>query len=325
MKNYFELNITGRKLLRPVGVMLLATVLFIAAYGATSSMAMAEGMTVVSGRYALMLAIHFVLWCALGVALMWCMLEIMKTTISALTYDGERFEAEYDLGDYLRVVIKGVVLSVITFGIYLPWFMASLMRFYAEGVSHKFNLLSFRSKGMRLLAIVVLSYIVPVMVLALLSELYVGSPEVVDMMSFAPLWSLIITFGWFFVNSLFVVLYYGWCINLTYGDKIVEARMPLWRGALFMVGQMLLIFVTLGLYVPAAMLRMMRYVANHTIVEGDQASKPLRFGMSLRMWRDWGYLWVQTLLLLVTFGIYMPWYYAKVMSRFTSRLYITES
>ncbi|MBQ1964602.1 MAG: hypothetical protein II358_04180, partial [Tidjanibacter sp.] len=82
--------------------------------------------------------------------------------------------------------------------------------------------------------------------------------------------------------------------------------------------------LTLGLYAPAAELRTMRYVARHTYVEGEE-QKPKRFGMSLRMWSDWGYLWVQTLLLLVTFGLYLPWFYAKVMSRFTERLYVIES
>jgi hypothetical protein len=43
------------------------------------------------------------------------------------------------------------------------------------------------------------------------------------------------------------------------------------------------------------------------------------------MWSDWGYLWVQTLLLVVTFGLYLPLFYAKVMSRFTERLYVIES
>jgi uncharacterized membrane protein YjgN (DUF898 family) len=325
MKKYFQLRLRGRDFLAPVAAVLLSVVVLceglVLAAGVVNYTD--GGATVADGGWLLYLLLCGVLYFAFGFVQMWALLPITTKTIEALSYDGAPFEVEYNRGDYLRMVAGGMALSVITLGIYTPWMVARVMRFFAEGVSHKFNLVSFRGKGMRLLAFTVLLLIVPFVLMSLLAASVNTSAEV-DMMSFAPLVALVLVVGTLFFTALYVVMIYRWCLDLTYGDKVVKTDLPLWGASLYVVGQMVVTVLTLGLYAPAAELRTMRYVARHTYVEGEE-QKPKRFGMSLRMWSDWGYLWVQTLLLIVTFGLYLPWFYAKVMSRFTERLYIIES
>ena len=325
MKKFFQLSLRGRDFLCPMVAMLVAAVAL--CVGLVLAMGILEptegGATLVDGRFGLYLLVSGVLYFAYGFVQMWALLPVMTKTIGSLSYDGAPFETDYNRGDYLRMVAGGVALSVVTCGIYTPWFVARLMRFFAEGVSHKFNHVSFRGKGMRLLAVTVLVLIVPFMLLGLLAA-SVNTVAEVDMMSFAPLVGLVSVVGSFFFMGLYVVLIYRWCIDLTYGDKVVTTRLPLWGASLYVVGQFVLIMLTLGLYTPAAQLRIMRYITRHTLVE-DGEGKERKFGIGLRMWSDWGFLWVQTLLLVVTFGLYLPWYYAKVTSRFTERLYIIEN
>lgn len=329
MRKFFELKITGRSFLRPMAAILLSTLLF------CSGFVWAEGligggsdaaMTVVDGRFALYLLACGAMCFAYGFVVMWALLPIMTTTINALHYDNAPFQTEYNRGDYLRLVAKDVALSVVTFGIYTPWFLASLMRFFAEGVSHKFNLMSFRGKGMRLLAIVVLTYLVPMMVVLLLADVVMADLSVasVDMMSFVPLALLAMVLSFAIAVSMYTALVCEWSINLTYGDRLVVARLPLWGAVGYIMGQIALTLLTLGLYVPMAYLRVCRYIAEHTYVEAEE-QKPLVFGLRLLGWRDWGFVWVQLLLVMVTFGLYTPWYYARIMSRFGSRLYIADN
>lgn len=325
MRKYFTLNLSARTLLRPVAAILLATVLFCQGMlAATNIIATDSAMTVVDGHLALYLLVCGALCFAYGFVVLWAVLPIMEQTIRALSYDDAPFEVEYNRGEYLRKVAGGVALSVVTFGIYSPWLLAKVMRYFAEGVSHKFYLLSFRGKGMRLLAIVVLASVVPSLVIGLVAGVIAGSmPQQVDMMSFAPLAGLLSLLCGLFFAAMFLGLMYQWYVNLTYGDKVVVCRQPLWGSSLYIMGQLLLTVLTVGLYGPMAVLRIMRYIAEHTTIEAE-GQKPLTMGLRLRPWSDWGYLWLQTLLLIVTFGLYLPWYYAKVMNRFSSRLYVGQ-
>lgn len=324
MRKFFSLSLSARTLLRPVAAILLATVLFCQGMlAAANIIATDSAMTVVDGHLALYLLVCGALCFAYGFVVLWAILPIMEQTIRALSYDDAPFEVEYNRGEYLRKVAGGVALSVVTFGIYSPWLLAKLLRYIAEGVSHKFYLLSFRGKGMRLLAIVVLTSIVPSLVIGLVAGLVAGSMAQLDMMSFAPLVGLLSLLGGLFFAAMSLGLVYQWYVNLTYGDKVVVCRQPLWGSSLYIMGQLLLTVLTVGLYGPMAVLRTMRYVAHHTTIEAE-GQKPLTMGFRLRPWSDWGYLWLQTLLLVVTFGLYLPWYYAKVMNRFTSRLYVGQ-
>lgn len=324
MKRFFSLNVRARNLLWPMFGLWYFVIILCGCAVAHSEAAAASGMTMVNGAFLLRLllgvAIQIALWS--GVALF--LLPIMKATIRAMQLDNTAFECEYDTRSYVGLVVGGVSLSVVTCGLYLPWFLVRLMKFFTEGVSHKFNLMSFRAKPMRLFATTVLTLVLPFVVIGMVSAMlgYDSSVQSLDMMSFAPLMGLTVAIVELFFVSLFVILLYRWMINMTYGDKVITTRMESLPATGYVMWQIVLTMLTLGLYTPMAELRIMRYVAERSVVVGEDGEKAM--GLYLRPWRDWGWMWVQTLLLIVTLGVYSPWYYAKVMNRFGSRLYVEE-
>lgn len=327
MKRFFSLNLQGRDFVWPVlGVWLLVAVVTVAAgtlmYNAAVSV---DTMTVVNGRW----FVELLLWGLVEVAVLFggamCSLLVVKRTLVATEFDGAPFECAYDTRRYVGIALGGAVLSVITFGLYLPWYLVRQMRFWAEGVSHKFHLVSFRGKPMRLFAISILAAVAPTVVTTIVAATLSGGAMTgtLDMMSFAPLLALGIVVVELFFVSLYVVLTYAWMTNLTYGDKVLTSRLSALPATGFVMGQIVLTLLTCGLYAPMAELRIMRYVAERSVVvspEGEEKS----LGLRLRSWRDWAWLWGQVLLLTITLGLYLPWYYAKVMNRFGGRLYVED-
>ena len=324
MKRFFSLNLRGRDFVWPMlGMWLL--VLVVSGCTVAHFVAAAEStMTIVDGTFALRLllgvAIQIALWS--GVAL--TLLPIVQRSLVATEFEGEAVECTYDRRRYLGLVLGGVALSVVTCGLYLPWFIVRLMKFFAEGVSHRFNLVSFRGKAMRLFAITILTAILPAVVveLVLVSVGYDAAAQPLDMMSFAPLLGLAVVLVELFFVSLFVILLCRWMVDMTYGDKVISTRLSPLSAACFVMWQLVLTMITAGLYAPMAELRTMRYVAERCVVVGPDGEKSM--GLRLRSWRDWAWVWGQVLIFVLTLGFYLPWYYAKVMNRFGSRLYVEE-
>ena len=326
MKQYFSLNVRGRDLVWPMlGLWLLMVVLTLGIV--VRLLAAPESvMTVVDWTFALRLLVIFAVQTAFWVGVAMTLLPVMKHSITALSYGSEAFECDYSTRQYVGLVVGGAALSVLTCGLYLPWFITRLTKFYYNGVSHSFHLMTFRGKAMRLFAITILTLVLPVVavvVLAQYTDLLNPSNFSFDMMSFGPLLGLGVVLLEIFCLSLFVVLLCRWWVDVTYGDKVITTRMSTLSAAVFVVGQTLLSLLTVGLYAPMASLRTMQYVAERSVVVGaDGEEKPM--GLRLRSWRDWAWTWGQMLLLVVTLGLYLPCYYAKMMNRFGGRLYVEE-
>lgn len=237
---------------------------------------------------------------------------ITRKTVDGLSYKDAAFETDYNLKDYTWLVVKGTLLSVITFGIYSPWFITKLLNYFASNVTHNYNNMSFRGKPMTLLGIVVLFCVLPIVILPILFTLIFDNALVLGMSL-----SMIAIFV---ALLLYCVLAYRWLINFTYGNKRIVLKVSVGDGILFLLGQFLLMYITLGFYAPMAMLRIYRYFINRTVV-GDEFIEG-NFGMVLNPWRDWAYLWGQMLLCIVTLFIYSPWAYARISTRFIGKCYV---
>jgi len=48
---------------------------------------------------------------------------IAKLVIGSIEYNGIKIKCDYNIIKYLGVVVSGLFLSIITFGIYIPWFI----------------------------------------------------------------------------------------------------------------------------------------------------------------------------------------------------------
>lgn len=327
MKRFFELGVSARPLVWPLLGVWLVVVVFVGCFAAHFAALFAEGavpMTVIDGGFVLHLLLGVAIQSVLWIVLCLLMLPVMKTTVGALVLDGAAFECDYDRKSYLCGVAWRSVLVTVTCGLYMPWLIGYLMNYFAAGVSHKFNLLSFRGKGMRLFAVWILTAVVPSCVVMLLVSMGAGEVAVggLDYMSFAPLIVMFAVVAQFFFGALFMVLMIDWMVDMSYGDRLINLRVNTLRATGFVVWQLLLVTLTLGFYAPMASLRIMRYMAEACVVVGPEGEQTM--GLRLRPWSDWLWLLGQGVLLLLTAGLYLPWYYARTMNRFTARLYIEE-
>lgn len=82
--------------------------------------------------------------------------------------------------------------------------------------------------------------------------------------------------------------------------------------------------ITLGIYLPAAYIKVYRYLVGHTEIQTEQKQEG-RLGFRGRSGWGFGLLWGQILLTTVTLGVYAPWALAKVGKWFLSNTYVEPS
>lgn len=195
-------------------------------------------------------------------------------------------------GELLGQLLVGYLLTLITFGIYMPWFMCKFTNFIAERISFgptpKGNLsFRFEGQGGQLFVTFLVGYLLT-----------------------------LVTFGiympWFFCK---LTKFYADNTTAVAGDgSIYKPRFDGTGGDLFvtfLVGY-LLTAITFGIYGPWFMCKMNKWFAEHTkITSNGQDVGNLDFvgeGGELLVTFIVGYL-----LTLVTFGIYMPWFQVKLL------------
>lgn len=318
----FSFDLSARRVVGPIwGVMLLAVVASCAVVWLLPQPEVGTVGVVIDFDFALRTAGLLGVVFAVLVALAALLFPLMTATMEAVGLDGEPIATNYDFGKYMKKALWWSLLSTLTLGIYLPWYLTRITRYFFAEASYRRRPLGFHAKGMGLFSLIVLVYMLPVVALCFLMESGVISlTDVIALdrptLILAGVVLLIVGLLWM---SFFVVVCVRWAVNMSCGEERLLSTLKLGRSSLFVMGQLLLTVLTLGLYTPMMELRLMQYFA-----EGVEVAEERRMGMSLHPWRDWLYVWGQLLLVIVTCGLYMPWYYTNILRRFIPRLYLTN-
>ncbi len=244
----------------------------------------------------------------------------VRGTVRALSLSGERFEADYDGRKYASLCAEGILLSLVTFGIYTPWFVARLVGYFGSNTFFRFKEFRFRGSGSELFSYVVLLFVLPDSISLLVAAFCTGglseyltadSRRIVNVVYVAVVWLL---------KSIGTVLIIRWLTDFKYGGrKRIQSVAGAWHGGLFVFGQVALSAVTLGMYYPMALLRMWHYFAGRTVLGGDVVED--RFGFAINPGEDYLVVLGQMLLCIVTLGIYFPWAYARIAGLLFSHTY----
>ena len=190
--------------------------------------------------------------------------------------------------------LLGMFLTIITLGIYLPWFVVNLSKFVYENTtlsgSEKGEMrLEFRGIGGQLFNICL---------------------------------------GGLFLTVVTLYIYYGWflanLIKFSYDNSVAKAsdgteyklQFNGTGGELFgtiLVGG-LLTMITFGIYGPWFAVELMKLIAKRTVIieNGSQIGNTAFVATGGQLF---GTVLVGFLLTLITFGIYIPWFWVK-MARF---------
>lgn len=264
----------------------------------------------------LSLLVPFITTFALGLL----MLFVVRPMAEACGLEGERAATDYSVGEYAKRCLIGALLSAVTLGIYTPWFVAGLTKYLLGGISFKGIRFGFHGTGISLLAILTLAFVLPLVLLAMLFSVAIVTAPFRESLTTFIVGCVVMLVAVVVVCAVGYVLLARWMLKVSYGDKVLSANFTTFGATLFLIEQSALSILTLGLYSPMMWLRIVQYFLSATSL--GEGRERVRLGMRLRSWRDWAYVWGQTLLVVVTLGIYTPWCYARLMNRFVPRIYI---
>ena len=253
---------------------------------------------------------------------------IIKITIEHVNFNNSQLNFNGKFLTYLGKILLGLLLSIITLFIYLPWFIRDITRFFVNKSSLDGEKFDFKGKGSTLFLILLLSMLIPMILLAFLgSKLLIAiSPNLahdfIRMMNESSFHKLIFQGALMIFLIPYMYLVYKWMVNVKYKGYHIKWKTKFLQSCGKILVEIFLGVITLGIYMPLAYLKLYKYFSERTIAEKDTSS--LQFGYELDSKNDFLFIWGQILLTIVTLGIYYPWAYSKIGKRVLSKTYVTE-
>lgn len=243
---------------------------------------------------------------------------ILKLVIGNVEYDDEKFNFSGEASEYVRLVFKGILLSIVTIGIYLPFFQRELMAFYIGKTSYRNETFQFMGKGGDLFVIFLFALIVPLVILALIFGFDYSAERTLS------------SFKAYGINILetviispFLFLYYRWFVDIRYKNYYARIDADLIEGIGVVLLQTFIAAATFGIYFPVAYLKIYKYYLEKVRVKDDSdQEQKIEFGYDIDPTNDFLYIWGQILLTIITLGIYSPWAYCNILARVLGKTWV---
>ena len=327
MKNYFSFNLTGKKLFP---VWLLMFVFYFVPYGFIQTKLRGfdnvqgqdpqEVLENFSSMAALFGAMIVVIIIGYSILFYWT-----KMTIEAVGFKEKVLVFAGKFRGYFGILISGALLSIITAGIYSPWFATRLCKFFARNTSHDAESIEFKGEGGDLFVIIACTLILPI-ILAVIISLSFSANRVLSgeytQDTVAGIISIIMMIVTFIVFIPYIYYVYKWAVNLEFKNYSIRWETAFWDSAATIFGQIILSILTLGIYAPLASLKIYKYFAERTVARSETGSKS--FGYDIEPGQDFLFIWGQCLLSIITIGFYSPWAYCKITERVLRKTYTEE-
>jgi uncharacterized membrane protein YjgN (DUF898 family) len=334
MKNYFKFNLTGNKLFP---VWLVFIILYIIPYSIVQkhiqglgTVQSGEGMTEVFQRIGTMFS-----WRVLSLLLFvveYAILFFMyKMTIEGVEFKEKIFSFGGKFGEFISLFIGNLLLTIITLGIYSPWFMTRMYKFFASNATFDEHNFEFKGKGSDLFVIFLVALIIPMIFvwgIVVIGAFAGGFMKALVHYELPELSGLFIGFMLFVVVAIILIIicfsyyYYKWLVNLSHKGYDIKWETEFWPSAQQILVQTLLTIITLGIYSPVGSLRLYKYFLEKTVARNETSVK--KFGYDLTAGDDFLFIWGQVLLCIITLGIYFPWAYCKISNYIFCKTYVEE-
>ena len=304
MKTYLSFHLNGKQLFPYWISTYLLGIVLVVIYVLRSKAILSGDM---SFGTSLMLLLSFLL--LVGVVYIYYY-YVIKYTTDGIEYQGERLVTSYTISQFLGILVVGLLLSIVTLGIYLPWFIQRLYTFFIEGSSYKGTSYRFDGDGLTLFGILTLLLVLPIIALSMISVALfgIGSAEegmlanIYQLIALAPLYTLLLR----------------WMVNGSYNGYRISLDVKLFNMMGFIFLHLLFTVLTLGIYFPLFYLNIYKYVMAHVACV-NEAGERVALDYDMDKGGDFLFIWGQLLLTIVTVGVYLPWAYAKVMGRIISK------
>ena len=348
MKNYFNFKLTGIRILPTwifFFVFFIAPVYFLYGefIGLTAKDVSAEGP---SSRFFLILGFISIMYFVF-------FFLFTKLIFKSIGINEVKLKCRYNAVQYLWIIVSGLVFSLLTLGIYFPWMINNIHRFFINGVSWKSNSFKFKGDGFQLFMIFTFTIILPFLILGIVifsildSNIDLWIYELIVIIIFISLiylvfkwminigykdYTLKIDVGFFaaigkivleLIMAVIFVAIFEWSINFS---NAYVGNYILWEFNYFPVTgkaiiELVMAVVTANFYFPMAFIRLYKYFTTHThsnVVDGSRLS----LGYEGEQVDVFLFMWGQILLTVITAGIYFPWAFSKIVKRFLAKTYI---
>ncbi len=310
MKTYFDFNLTGKKFF-PVWILFI--VLLIVPYGFMlfEIKDMQPGEIPEMSFFLLPVAMFFVAF-----ILTFYMARLL---IEGIGYNDKSIVFNGTFGEYMVKVLLGFFLSIITLGVYIPWFVKDITGFFVDNSSYDSEAMRFKGKGGKLFVILTLSLVLPIIIISIILGVYFYTNNPTQL----PKNSVLSQFLMTIIMIPYMYLVYKWIVNVDYKNFNIRWETNFWDSCNKIVLQMVLTFITIGIYFPLAVVKLYKYFAERTVAASDE--RKLSFGYDIEASKDFLFLWGQVLLVIVTLSIYYPWALCKIGKRILSKTYVTDT
>ena len=254
---------------------------------------------------------------------------IYKKTIEGIEFKEKVFRFVGKFDEFISLFIGNLLLTIITFGIYSPWFMTNVYKFFARNAKHDEHNFEFKGNGTDLFVIFLVTLIIPVMVVSaigLIGAVLGGFMDALmhrEMPEISGFVVFLVIFETVSLILIFVCLtyyFYKWFVNLSFKDYEIKWETVFWPSAQQLFIQIGLSVITFGIYSPLGSLRLYKYFMEKTVATNETSLK--KFGYDLAAGDDFLFIWGQVLLCIITLGIYFPWAYCKISNYVLSKTYV---
>jgi uncharacterized membrane protein YjgN (DUF898 family) len=215
------------------------------------------------------------------------------------------------------VIGQGILLSMITLGIYIPWFIRNMNRFFINNSSYNSNHFTFFGEGGKLLLIFACTIVVPLFILLFLIVNYLKFNITEQSILFKFVYQMIVLL----IMVPYLYLVYKWMVNIKYKGYYIRWETEFFPTVKKFAWELILTMITFGIYFPMAFIHLYKYFTDRTktnVVDGQK----ITFGFNEDPIDDFLFIWGQLFLTFITLGIYYPWAFCKITKRVLGRTYI---
>lgn len=236
-----------------------------------------------------------------------------KLVIQSIEYKGVKMLCDYHTAKYIGIIVSGLVLSIVTIGIYIPWFIKNLHRFFVHGATYDSHKFSFKGKGGTLFLIMTLAIFIPFLIVGIILFSIIKSE--IDLW----IYQLVVMFS--LIPNIYLT--YKWMVDIRYKDYLIRWDTDFFSAIGKISIELMLAVITFGIYFPMAYIRLYRYFMEHTksnIVNERQIS----MGYDGDQLLDFLFMWGQIILTVITLGIYYPWAFSRIIHRVLTQTYLSN-
>lgn len=332
MKNYFKFNLTGKQVLP---VWLIFMVVFLIPYGFVQYKIQGfkaqgqdphEAMNLLGDMfkwYGVMAGLIFVEY-AMAFFFLQLGIQAIELKEKSIVFVGK-------FSKFLSLIISGFLLTIITIGIYSPWFLTKMYNFFAKQSSYDENSFEFKGTGGDLFLIMLFTIIIPmlflffiIMIIALIIGFRGHGAAQTDtgLHSMVTVYAMIVVLIVMLVMVPYLYYTYKWKVNFTIKQYTIQWETSFWNAAGKIAAELALSLITFGIYAPLATLKLFKYFSEQTIAKSADNSK--KFGYDIEPAKDFTFIWGQALLTIITLGVYTPWAVCKIAERVFGKTYVEE-